>query len=186
MRHRQRSGYTIVELMIAIVIFAIGIMAIYSLQVITITGLAEARELSEATNLAERVLEQFRRSSTTWEGGSTLPGLPHDFSPDRWLVLYPEPVDKDGLLQGQLPPGAAVNPPRYCVKYRICSRLGCDNLAASTAELGTDAYEVEVRVMWPRQNANARDFARCPIDMDAPQNIPFARQVALATAIFRH
>lgn len=175
MKPMGKKGYTVIELMIAIVIFSLGIMAVYSLQVLTVASLGEARELTEATNLAERIMEQFRRNSTTWEEGSQPPGIPQQ-GVGQWVVLYPQQLNKDGLFANQIPDTSPGLPPRYCVKYRM-SELGTP---------GSGTYRVEVRVIWPRRTGLERQFASCPADMDSTQNIPYARQVTLAGAIYRH
>lgn len=63
------AGFSLVELMIAIAIFAIGIMAVASLQVSAIAGNGGARKLSDELVVAESLLEE-------------LMAQPYDTSPD--------------------------------------------------------------------------------------------------------
>jgi len=171
----RAPGFTVVELMIAMLIFSIGIMGVYAMQVVTIASSAEAREIAEATNLASRILEGFRRDSTTWTAGIQPPSLQQGAG-SSWVRYNSLPIDKDGLTTLQLPATMPTTPPRYCVKYRT-SELG---------GVGSGTYKVEVRVMWPRRQGKEATFARCPTDMDSTENIPYARAVTLAGSIFRH
>jgi type IV pilus modification protein PilV len=53
----NHDGFTIIEVVIAMAIFAIGILAVASLQVATINGNSSARKITEAVTLAENRLE---------------------------------------------------------------------------------------------------------------------------------
>lgn len=54
------SGFTIIEVLIAIAIFAIGILALASLQAVYIGGNSSARMQTEATALAVQWLERLK------------------------------------------------------------------------------------------------------------------------------
>lgn len=53
----NHDGFTIIEVVIAMAIFSIGILAVASLQVATIKGNSSARKITEAVTLAENRLE---------------------------------------------------------------------------------------------------------------------------------
>ena len=53
----NHDGFTIIEVVIAMAIFTIGILAVASLQVATINGNSSARKITEAVTLAENRLE---------------------------------------------------------------------------------------------------------------------------------
>ena len=53
----NHDGFTIIEVVIAMAIFAIGILAVASLQVSTIKGNSSARKMTDAVTLAENRLE---------------------------------------------------------------------------------------------------------------------------------
>lgn len=53
----NHDGFTIIEVVIAMAIFTIGILAVASLQVVTINGNSSARKITEAVTLAENRLE---------------------------------------------------------------------------------------------------------------------------------
>ncbi len=170
-----RAGFTTVEVMVALGLFSLAAMAIYSLQVVTISGLSEARELTDATFLAERALEQFRRESSNWSEG-TLPAFA-PASDGEWGPLYGGvPVTKDSLNAQQVLNRPGLAPPHFCVKARM----------TTLPALGADAARIEVRVMWPRQDGSAAVFANCPDTMDATASLTQARQISLASTVFRH
>ena len=54
------SGFTLIEVLVAIVIFAIGILALTSLQAVYIGGNSSARMQTEATTLAAQSLERLK------------------------------------------------------------------------------------------------------------------------------
>ena len=171
-----RRAFTVIEVIISMVIFSLSILAIYSLQVVTISSLSEAREMTDASFLAERVLEQLRRDSTTWVAGPA----PAILTPtgDEWASYFDgRAVNKDGLHEDvELPNGSPAAIARFCVRYRV-SQVG-------TAGAGT--LRVEVRVLWPRREGRQAIFAHCPDDMGSVANIPFSRQITLASSVYRH
>lgn len=58
------SGFSLVELMIAMTIFAVGLLAVVSMQLTAIRGNSSANSLTTATALAEGILEEI----LAWRG----------------------------------------------------------------------------------------------------------------------
>ena len=56
----SNSGFTLIEVLIALAIFAIGILALTSLQAVYIGGNSSARMQTEATSLAAQWLERLK------------------------------------------------------------------------------------------------------------------------------
>jgi prepilin-type N-terminal cleavage/methylation domain-containing protein len=56
----SRAGFTLIEVLIAVAIFAIGILALTSLQAVYIGGNSSARMQTEATSLAAQWLERLK------------------------------------------------------------------------------------------------------------------------------
>jgi type IV pilus assembly protein PilV len=56
----DRKGFALIEVLVAMVIFTIGILALTGLQITTISSNAEARMQTEATAIGARVVEQLR------------------------------------------------------------------------------------------------------------------------------
>ena len=173
-RSSRRSGFAVVEVMIALALFSVAIAAIYSLQIVTIASLSEARQLTDATFLAERVMERYRQESTVWVTPQRPAALAADVG--SWVSLFDgQPVNKDGLQSAELA-NVISRPPRYCVKSRV----------VPMPSLGEDVLRVEVRVMWPRQDGPVVRYANCPETMDAVEHIPYTRQITLASSVYRH
>jgi type IV pilus assembly protein PilV len=57
-RWRDEAGFSMIEIMIAIAIFSIGVMGVASLQVSAISGNAGARRIADVMALAESHLEE--------------------------------------------------------------------------------------------------------------------------------
>ena len=53
-----KRGFTLVEVLVALVIFMLGIMGVMGMQYLAVRGNAVSRELRVATNLAQSLLEQ--------------------------------------------------------------------------------------------------------------------------------
>ena len=56
----QKNGFTLVEVMVAMVILLVGMLAVMSMQYYAINGNASSRELRNATNLGTEIIEQLK------------------------------------------------------------------------------------------------------------------------------
>lgn len=74
---RQTRGFTIVEVMIAILIFSVGILAAATMQISAIKGNQIGIEVTQATFLAQDMLEQLKNSDdiSTVADGSDVVGI---------------------------------------------------------------------------------------------------------------
>jgi type IV pilus assembly protein PilV len=57
---KERSGFTLIEVMIALTILAVGLLALATMQIVSIRGNAFSTEMTYATMLAQGKLEQLR------------------------------------------------------------------------------------------------------------------------------
>jgi type IV pilus assembly protein PilV len=73
-----QTGFTIIEVLIAITIFAIGILAVVTMQTTSVNGNAKARQISEETTWASDQIEQLlvRDYALIVDGAGTTNGLP--------------------------------------------------------------------------------------------------------------
>lgn len=65
-RHSGDSGFTLIELMIALVVMSLGLLSILHLQVVTVRGHAYARERTQATQIALGISEEMRNTAKAW------------------------------------------------------------------------------------------------------------------------
>lgn len=64
------KGFTLMEIMIAMLILVIGIMATLSMQFTALGGAAEARDNANASEVAKRVLHITRVEAQSWRNGT--------------------------------------------------------------------------------------------------------------------
>ena len=56
---KNQNGFTLVELLIALVIFAVGILGVGAMQLTSIQGNSKGRQVSEASNIGADRIERF-------------------------------------------------------------------------------------------------------------------------------
>ena len=61
-----RTGFTLIELMTAMVILSVGLFAVIHLQVVTVRGNAYAKERNEAMRIAMGAAEELRTKALAW------------------------------------------------------------------------------------------------------------------------
>ena len=93
-RSRGARAFTMLEATIALALLIIGLMGMGALSVATVRSNMDAHDRTEATNLAERVLEMIRTESLGWNNSPWSPD--HETSPPQ-ATFFP--------LMSVLPPG---------------------------------------------------------------------------------
>lgn len=139
---RAAGGFTLAEILITIAITMVGFAAIFQMQLGSVQGNTMARELTAATNLAERYVEQLRREAYQWTQLDR-PGPNLNRLQDTWHSLTPLPIDHNGLpLKDDEPTGQGSRYPRqrFCVHYWLTPEEGVYDGILS----------LNVRVVWPR------------------------------------
>lgn len=63
----KNKGFTLIELMVALVVLTMGLFSVIHLQVVTIRGHAYAREREEAYQIAQGIAENLRTRALAWE-----------------------------------------------------------------------------------------------------------------------
>ncbi len=66
-RSAGRAGFTLIEVMIAMVIMSVGLFAVIHLQVVTVRGTAYAKERNEAMRIATGVANELRTRALVWQ-----------------------------------------------------------------------------------------------------------------------
>ncbi|MEZ4467634.1 MAG: prepilin-type N-terminal cleavage/methylation domain-containing protein [bacterium] len=180
----RRRGFTIIEVLVAVVITAIGFAAIFSLQIGSMQGNIEAREMAAATNLAERYVATLRREAFQWVAGprpqaaqSALLGQ----GPATWHSLTPRPVDHNGRphVADDARFGSPLARQRFCVQYWMSDR----------DQVLDGVLNVRVRVIWPvgTLDTTILDAACAPATANAFQpDVGRFRTLVLPAAIRRH
>jgi len=182
-QRRSSRGFTIVEILVAVIITAVGFAAIFSMQVGSIQGNIEARELAAATNLAERYVAELRRDAYQWTVGprpeaGQAPVLAR--AAGQWHSFTPMPVDHNGRAYiDDDANGSPLARQRFCAHYR----LGPNNPALE------GVINVRVRIVWPLATLDRTTLdAVCPEERAngfVPDPSRF-RTVVLPAAIRRH
>jgi len=131
MSGRRRGGMTLIEVMIAIMLLAVGVAGMISIQVLAMRDEAIARADNDASRVVGDVLEQLQRMPFT----SVLP-TGGAYAAPAWIA---NPGYPNGAVpvQVQTPGGGAVDQGIYQVTWRINPVAG-----------QTSLRNVDVQVAW--------------------------------------
>lgn len=137
---RQSKGITLIEVLLAVAISAIGFAAVFALQISSVQGNISAREVASAVNLAETTADMLQRESYKWV--ATDPPAPYlNQEPEQWHTLTPKPVDHNGrvskVVDGEK--GSLLNRQRFCIHYLVSPLSGSYGGLISG----------RIRVVWP-------------------------------------
>lgn len=169
MSRARNRGYTVVEVLSAMTLFAIGAAGVIGMQRVTIQGGMDARNFDIATNIAREWQHRLQRDAMIhWtEPNSLITASNRDIKTAwlkdavigaGWKVPAAQPaLEGNGtefdLLGRELMPG---DPNRvFCVQYRL-SWIASDMAAAG---LTSAVLRSEVRVFWSRLEFGPPDCA---------------------------
>jgi prepilin-type N-terminal cleavage/methylation domain-containing protein len=160
-RSGPRRGYTIVELMMAIAVLAIGVTGIISMQKVTMVANSHARDLAVANQIAGAWLDHLATDAMYWNRPSRA-GEATNRDQTKWLGdgnvtgawFQPAYDDGDGSMLfgpafdalGNPLPASEVAQAVYCTHVRL-SWLFNENGAMA----GNGLIRAEVRVFWLRE-----------------------------------
>jgi type IV pilus assembly protein PilV len=150
-RRARRRGYTVVELMMALAVFATGVTGVIAMERTVIAANRHSRSLTVANGIAQAWLDQLSVDSSVWQT---------NLARTVWLQTIDDPgVNGNWQLPAQSvatvrnfgptfnvfgkPDAAATD---YCVHIRL-TWLSQDQAG------GTASIRTEVRVFWPRDGA---------------------------------
>ncbi len=148
MRHQKSRGYTLVEVLMAVIFSSLGFAAIFALQIGTTQANISARDLGSAVNLAERSVEILQRDAYGWlqPGAAGRPGPWLNKAENTWHTMTPIPVDQNGRLHlSDDPQGTILLRQRFCVQYLLSPEAGAFS----------DLLSARVRVVWPKAETDA-------------------------------
>lgn len=167
MKRRQR-GYTAVELMLALGLFAVGVSGIIAMQKLTIVSNQHAKNLAIATKIAEAWLDQLAADATLWNS-PTKPGELDDIGDTVWVEnasgandgVWKLPVWNDDLNFGRGfdalgAPLETADDARFCTHLRLTTLYSATGGATGSGRetlAGNGLVRAEVRVFWLRDGA---------------------------------
>jgi type II secretory pathway pseudopilin PulG len=170
-RLRGDEGFSLAEILVVLTLTTIGFIAVINLQIGTLEAVTTARNTTEATNLAEHVIELIRSDAIEWtadgettvatqfpylsEAGIPVPGGGSDWvlaslSPDRVGSLGDTFLDDEGRNDGILSEFPNTRNRRFCVHYRL-TWIILDYL-----------LRADVRVSWMRGHITQTEYQDCP------------------------
>lgn len=191
-RARPRSrGYTVVEIISAMTLFAIGAAGVIGMQRVTIQGGTDARNFDVATNIARQWQHRLQRDALSWTQPNSVVST-SNIDATRWLGTAN--IDNTWRVPAPGPGGAAdpgygasfdvlgreIDPGSddrmFCVQYRLGWIAESNNGANPTALI-----RAEIRVIWARLEHGPP--ACDDVTLDAPATRNHYHFVNLATAI---
>jgi len=163
-RRKNHRGYTAVEVLVAMTLFAIGAAGVIGMQRATVQGGEDARRLDTGTNIANEWVGRLQRDATQWTQPSALNPTTNNINLTRWVqqvntaacnppafcTPQPDPATPQGfsyafdIFGRDLDP--ATNKATYCVQYRMWWGRPPGN-APFNEEMAVNA---DVRVFWSR------------------------------------
>ncbi len=160
-RRNKQAGFTLLEVLIAVAIIAIGLVAMMAMQVAFVNGSTMARDMSTATQLGQWVVEDLKAESMMWNnlgGNLTATNTPNLFAGvqgnrGQYMRMYNGmPMNPDGMVRDtSLLGGSALLAGRAKVNAKFCVDVRMDFMANSNNEVIIG----QVRVVWPSDNRTA-------------------------------
>ncbi len=150
---RRSRGYTVVELMMSLAVFATGVTGVIAMERATITSNQQAKNVALANGIAQAWLSQLAADATLW----TRTG---DVTRTTWLTtitaandLWQLPVYNVTLQFGPQFDGfgapVAANGV-FCAQIRLTWLYGDKSAQQTSGLAGNGVIRTEVRVFWPR------------------------------------
>lgn len=155
-------GYTVIEVMIALTVLAIGTSGVIAMQKVTTTANRDARSLAVATQIARTWVERLRVDALAWNQPSpAFPGGDDRASDTKWLAnvdtgwFRPQSATEwpsFDAFGNDVPDGlTAANSAVYCTHVRLGWLYGPPSLTTPAPYL----IRAEVRVFWRREGSGA-------------------------------
>lgn len=172
-RRAASGGYTLIEVMAALGVLAIGATGVLALQKATLISNTNARNLTIANNIAMTWAERLRVDALQWNDPMRVPDLDSDTD---WLRLTnaspfpakvtPTPVDElwaapSADVFGTDIYGTDASQPAFCTHVRLRQF----NDPATGTRIWGSLIRAEIRVIWER-NGNPIDCTIAPVTVD--------------------
>lgn len=194
-KRRRRYGYTVVEVLSAMTLFAIGAAGVISMQRVTIQGGTDARRFDVAANIANEWASRLQRDSMFWtRPNAAFPTTSNLSTNTKWLKdtptdwktpAIPAAGAEGGLSPAfdaygrDLPAASTTVEHMYCVQYRL------QWIADPGPNMMPGALiHADIRVFWAR--LDRQPIADCTVLNPSPDDATAAQHyhfVYLTTAI---
>jgi len=158
------AGFTLVEVLVASLLFAIGMIGAVAMQYTALGGFANSRDVSRAADVGERVIHILKQESQQWQTANEITTMSRGVYNDKssgpgyfasgsllktlaaggdynWHPVFENPVDVRLSDAGAR---------RYCAYFRgeeIPNPTG-----ASGASTGSGIYRIQIAVVYPGPN----------------------------------
>ncbi|XXX80002.1 prepilin-type N-terminal cleavage/methylation domain-containing protein [Sorangium sp. So ce134] len=189
-RRAASGGYTLIEVMAALGVLAIGATGVLALQKATLISNTNARNLTIANNVAMTWAERLRVDALQWNDPRRVPDLDGD---TQWLRLtsaspFPAKVTPTPVVALGAPSADVFgtdidagdpSQPAFCTHVRF--RQFTDPVSGT--RLWESLIRAEIRVIWER-NGNPIDCGIDPVTVD--QQPDRFGAVYLTTAVLRN
>jgi prepilin-type N-terminal cleavage/methylation domain-containing protein len=182
-----RRGFTLIEVMAALLIFGIGLLGIMAMEIVSTKGNRDAHDLTVGTTIAEWWMERLRTESLMWTTSYT--DLTAADAP--MMFTLGSGIDTQGSTTGWVAPPnnprydkwlrtavAAADPGEFCTQVRL------------TTLVPNEIVRAEVRVMWYKNpHDRAAGWNVCPTGMlggGGNPEITVVSSVTLSSALWRY
>jgi prepilin-type N-terminal cleavage/methylation domain-containing protein len=156
-RHARQRGYTLVELMMALALFSVGILGIISLQKIMVVSNAHAKNLATAQRIAQSWAAQLQMDSTQWR--TNLPGTGFLTANGVWeRPLYNATRRFGAAFDGLGNPLADTD--TQLSQARFCAHVRTSWMYRDTGATGNGMLRAELRVFWQKDGEAALDSTK--------------------------
>jgi len=192
----NRRGYTLVEVLSAMTLFAIGAAGVIGMQRTTILGGDDARKMDLATNIAHEWMARFHRDAAFWTKPSPSDASNNNINETKWIAKADGVASTDWLtpaFDNAKPEGnspffdffgrdrPAGSDHVFCTQYRLSwiSPIGTAPKLRLTSQI-----RIDVRVFWARlDNGIVGNCAAPPVAPSDPAAKQYYHFVYAATAV---
>ncbi|MDD2542042.1 MAG: prepilin-type N-terminal cleavage/methylation domain-containing protein [Desulfuromonadaceae bacterium] len=152
-RQLNEKGFTLVELLVALTLMSIGILAVVQMQVVALRSNTIAQKLTVATNIAQEVMDDIQsRDLADPVGSATAVDVPVDFltdprlagSRDQTTLTFPDSGTFRAFYTTTLNGGAntAINTVNVCLdESGAGADARCGNVAGRRLLVGTTSFK---------------------------------------------
>jgi prepilin-type N-terminal cleavage/methylation domain-containing protein len=165
MNRPATRGYTAVELLMAVAVFAIGVSGIIALQKVTVVSNQHAKNLAIATQIAQSWVSQLTADAALWNNPSPVSATDDVQTDPQWLSQVDaqkgawfepgfDPVRQFGPAFDAL--GNVVSDLTLKQQIQFCTHLRLTQLYPS--DTGGGLIRAEVRVFWFRNGEESQGF----------------------------